>query len=233
MILYNTLMGICAGLSLILVPKLLHKLYRGEKVAAEGWAMTFGVLGSILAILSTIMATTWPLTVNPPINIIFSEPNIVLGFLLLMSSFLLWKNRDGINTLGEKGSGRAAAELRLTRTLAPVSWLVFGLGLMLAACTAAILRFGFVGGAPAAEPISGLLSTMPWIENTFFAVLYGCGALGALLAPLALRRRGGYWTIMRNVWIIAGICFLLFSAMNYYTHIGLLFNTQHGTHYRF
>jgi hypothetical protein len=234
MILYNTLMGVCAGLALILVPKLINKLYRGTAVAAEGWSVTFGILGVILTFLSALMATTWPLTVNPPINIMFSEPNLVLGVLLLAASFLLWKQRDAIRTLSEsKGQARTAAEVQLARTLVPITWIIFGLGLMLAACTAAILRFGIVGGAPEAEPITGLLYNHPAIENTFFAILYGLSAIGALLAPFALRHRGAYWAIMSRIWLIAGVCFLLFSAMNYYTHIGLLWNINHDTHYRF
>ena len=233
MILYNTLMGICAGLALILVPNLLSKLYRGDKVAPEGWSMTFAILGGILTFLSTRMAVTWPLTVNPPINILFAEPNVVLGALLLAAAILLWRQGNAINALSEKGSVRIAAEAQLRRSLAPLSWLVFGLGLVLTACTAAILRFGLVGGAPSAEPISGLLSNHPGIENTFFALLYGLAALGCLLAPFALRHRGAYWVILSRVWLVAGVAFLLFSAMNYYTHIGLLWNLQHGTHYRY
>jgi hypothetical protein len=32
---------------------------------------------------------------------------------------------------------------------------------------------------------------------------------------------------------IAGVAFMLFSAMNYYTHIGLLVNTLQDKHFRF
>jgi len=158
---------------------------------------------------------------------------VVLGALLLAASFLLWTQRVAIAGLGEKGPARVAAELRLGRTLAPITWVTFGLGLVLAALTAAIVRFGFVGGAPPIEPISGLLSNHPAVENTFFAVLYGLSAIGALLAPFALRKRGSLWAIVRTVWMVAGVIFLLFSAMNYYTHIGLLYSSQHGTHYRY
>ena len=30
-------------------------------------------------------------------------------------------------------------------------------------------------------------------------------------------------------WVIGGVVFLLFGAMNYYTHIGLYYNIAHGT----
>ena len=232
MILYNTLMGVCAGLALILVPLLGRKLYRKEKVTIEGWSMSFAVLGLILTFLSAHMAITWPLTVNPPINILFSEPCLVLGVLLLATSFMLWKQKD---SLADLGSGKAAAdvaEAKLTRSLIPLSWVVFGLGLVLLFCTAAIFRFGFIGAAPPQEPISGLLSDYPALENSFFGILYGLSAIGALLAPFALKKHGAYWSVMSHAWIAAGIVFLLFSALNYYTHIGLLVNTLKDTNYR-
>jgi hypothetical protein len=235
MILYNTLMGVCAGLALILVPILARKLYRRQPIAPEGWALTFGVVGIILTFLSAAMAVTWPLTANPPINIIFSEPNLVFGVLLLAASFFLWRQREPLALLsGANKKAADAAELHLDRVLVPVTWLIFALGLILASCSAAIFRFMLVGGAPAAEPITGLLSHMPWVENTFFGVLYGLSALGALLAPLAFRMRGSLaWKLMGWSWVIAGVLFLLFSALNYYTHIGLLVNLLQGKNYEF
>lgn len=234
MILYNTLMGVCAGLALILVPVLARKLYRRQPVAAEGWALTFGILGLILTFLSAAMAVTWPLNANPPINILFSEPNVVLGVLLLAASFFLWRQRDTITELASSNKRSAdAAELHLERVLMPVSWLVFALGLVLASCAAAIFRFILVGGAPAEEPITGLLHDQPWIENTFFGVLYSLSALGALLAPFAVKGRKAVRMVMGYAWVIAGICFLLFSVMNYYTHIGLLVNLLEGKNYEF
>jgi hypothetical protein len=235
MILYNTLMGVCAGLALILVPMLARKLYTRQAVSAEGWALTFGIIGLPLTFLSALMATTWPLTANPPINIIFAEPSLVLGVLLLGASVYLWRSRDTIAALGDGNKKAAdAAEVQLTRTLAPVSWIVFALGLMLAACTAAIFRFMLVGGAPEQEPITGLLYDKPEIENTFFGIIYGLAALGALAAPFALRARNSiYVKVMFWAWMISGVTFLLFSVMNYYTHTGMLVNLLQGKDYEF
>lgn len=235
MVLYNTLMGVCAGLALILAPVLMRKLYRRQAVSAEGWSVTFGVLGSILTFLSGAMAVTWPLTANPPINIAFSEPSLVLGVLLVAASIFLWARREAIAGLGVGKHGAELAEAQLDRTLMPVSWILFALGLILAAITAAIFRFMLVGSAPEAEPISGRLHDAPWVENTFFGVIYGLSALGALLAPWGLQRERGATArrIMGLAWTVAGICFLLFSVMNYYTHIGLLVNLLQGKHYKF
>lgn len=235
MILYNTLMGVSAGLALVLVPLLAHKLYRGEKVAPEGWSLTFTILGAILTFLGGLMAVTWPLTANPPINIMFAEPSLVFGLLLLAAAWYLWHQRTVVTAL-TTGAKKEADEAHATliRVASPVSWLVFALGLMLLACTLAILRFGFVGGAPEAEPISGLLHNKPWIENTFFGVIYGLSALGALLVPFALRPgSSALRKIIGISWIAAGVAFLIFSAMNYYTHIGLLVNLLEGKDFEF
>lgn len=235
MILYNTLMGVCAGLALILVPVLARKLYRRERVSAEGWSIAFYSVGSILTFLSALMAVTWPLTANPPINIMFAEPSLILGVLLLLAGFFLWKRRDTIAALSDKKQAVSdAAYDDLQRVMRPVSWVLFALGLVLLSCTAAIFRFVLVGSAPEFEPITGLLHNYPGIENGFFGVLYGLSALGCLLAPWAVRNQAG--TAARVVFtslLVAGVCFLLFSAMNYYTHIGMLVNLERGTNYRF
>lgn len=233
MILYNTLMGVAAGLALILVPLLGRKLYRREKIAPEGWAMSFGILGVILTLLGGLMTTTWPLTVNPPINIVFGEPNLFLGLLLIASALFLWQRRELFVQLGESKSAEEAFTY-IKKVCTPVSWVIFGLGLVLLSSTLAILRFTLVGSAPAAEPISGLLHDYPLAENTFFVILYGLSAVGALFAPFALdKKHTRVRKLMAACWISAGILFLLFSAMNYYTHVGLLVNLLQGTNYRY
>jgi uncharacterized membrane protein len=234
MIMYNTLMGVAAGLALILVPVLVRKLYRRQPIAPEGWSLTFGILGFMLALLGGLMATTWPLVVNLPLNIMFGEPCLFLGLLLVAASIFLWQRRDVINTISSANKKEAdIAYTQLRRNLVPVSWVVFGLGLMLVASTLAILRFGIVGSAPAAEPISGLLADYPVIENTFFGILYGLAAIGTILAPYALMNFGGKAARIAGVCMVtSGVIFLCFSAMNYYTHSGMLHNMNKGTHYR-
>jgi len=235
MILYNTLMGVSAGLALILVPLLMRKLYWRIKIAPEGWAISLGVLGVILTVLGGLMATTWPLSVNQPINIAFAEPNVMLGLLLIAASLFLWQRRELVASIGD-GVKKTADEAfeYLRRVMMPVSWVVFALGLILLACTAAIWRFTLVGSAPEAEPITGLLHDYPAAENAFFVILYGLSALGALVFPFALRSKGsGLRKVVGYSWAIAGVLFLLFSAMNYYTHIGLLVNLLQGKDFEF
>jgi hypothetical protein len=235
MILYNTLMGVTAGLALILLAVLAGKLGTKKAIAPEGWAISFGVLGIILAVLGGIMSTTWPLTVNQPINILFGEPCMFFGVLLVAAAIFLWNRRELLTKLGESGKAGEEASAYFQRVVTPVSWVIFGLGLVLAACALAIVRFSFIGGAPEAEPITGLLHDYPLIENTFFGIIYALPAIGALLAPLVVHAgfKGGIAKIAFWCMLLAGIAFLLFSAMNYYTHIGLLVNLVEGKNFKY
>ena len=228
-------MGVCAGLALILMALLGKKLVTRQQIAPEGWALALGSIGVILTFLSGLMAVTWPLTVNPPLNILFAEPSLLLGVLLVAASLFLWKQKEAVNALAS--SNKVAAEgayVHLRRVLSPMSWIIFGLGLVLTFSVIAIFRFTLVGSAPAIEPISGLLHDYPLIENTFFGILYALPAIGTLLAPFALRSPNGKLpAIVGYTWFIAGVLFLLFSAMNYYTHAGMLVNITTGSSYTF
>src|SRR5688500_19418028 len=117
MILYNTLMGVAAGLALILVSVLARKLYRRERIAPEGWSLTFTVLGAILTFLGGLMAVTWPLSVNQPINIAFAEPCLVLGLLLLAAACYLRHQRTVFVTLA---TGANAEAVDVHGTFVPV-----------------------------------------------------------------------------------------------------------------
>ena len=233
MILYNTLMGVAAGLALILGPVLARKLFRRELVAPEGWSLTFGILGVILTFMGGLMAVTWPLTANPPINIMFAEPTLVLGLLLLAASLFLWRRREVVVALASKSRKDATqAWDELHRVLAPVTWLGFALGMILLACSAAVFRFGFVGGAPELEPITGRFGHLPWLENSFFGILYLLPAVALLIGPWAFKTLNPkLLAVMGWCMVIAGVVFLGFSALNYYTHIGLLVNLETGTRF--
>jgi uncharacterized membrane protein len=219
---YNTLVGVAAGIGLIGVAKLLRKLYKQEQVSADGWALLFAPTGFILTVLGFAITITWPYRVPGTFdaNILFGEPAVAFGLLLLTASFYLWHERAGLDFA------------KVSRVLKPVSIYVFGLGLVMAACAISWLRYK-LGSAPPTEPITGNFSGYPLLESSFLFVLYGLVALGALLFPLLTKAKNLnvvkliYW-----LWLIAGIVFLLFSAMNYYTHIGDLQNSTMHTHYK-
>jgi len=219
---YNTLVGVAAGVGLIGVAALLNKLYKKENVAAEGWALLFAPAGVILTVLGFAITITWPYRVPGTFdaNILFGEPAIAFGLLLLAAAVYLWSERAGLNLP------------RVWRVLKPVSIYVFGLGLVMGACAICWVRYG-LGAAPAIEPISGRVGNHPLLEESFLFGLYGLVALGGLLFPLVAGGKNAkaaqwvYWA-----WMVAGVVFLLFSALNYYTHIGDLQNSTMHTNYK-
>jgi len=218
MILYNTLMGVCAALTMLLmasaarvIPMSLTDVVDAHTSRQEvrGYGLALLAVGAPLTVLAGAMTLTWPLTVNPPVNIAFAEPTLLLGVLALLAG--VWLSRmDG-------------QPVRVT----PVLWVIHALGWVLAAIASAIGPYDLIGDAPAAEPISGQFTG--W-ENTAFTVVYALAALGCLAAPWALSSPLGN-RVLRYSFRLAGFALLAFSVLNYRTHIGLLINTVRGTHY--
>ena len=62
MILYNTIVGLAAGVGLLLVVKLLKQFINSEKVQPEGFALTFGITGFIQTVLGLTISVMWPYT---------------------------------------------------------------------------------------------------------------------------------------------------------------------------
>ncbi len=210
MILYNTLVGFCAGLAMILTAKLIQQVRPAAPKAepkpdsgrVRGYGFALLAVGAPLTVLSLALTLTWPLNANPPVNIAFGEPTLMLGILALLAG---------------------AHSVRTTSpvvNITPVVWLVHALGWMLASIASAILSYNLIGDAPAQEPITGQWSG--W-ENSAFGIVYLIAAAGCLAAPLALRNDWQH-LITRWSFLVAGYAFLAFSVLNYRTHIGLLLN---------
>ena len=71
---------------------------------------------------------------------------------------------------------------------------------------------------------------LPILEALFLGALWGVVAVGALLFAIAqLLDRPSLLPSAVRAWVVGGAVFLLFGAMNYYTHIGMYFNIAHGT----
>lgn len=235
LVMYNTIMTIAAGAGLIGIALLGRQLKKRVAVAAEGWSILFGILGFILSILGTIMSVTWPFRLpgTADANILMGEPSMALGFLLLGASFYLWQRRTVFAAVGQSKE----AITQIYRTLKPISIFVVVTGLMLVACAAAWIRYQ-LGGAPSIEPLSGYLATVvfanaPAVESIFLGVLWGLVALGALLFPFTLKLNSrAVSTIVFSAWIVAGIVFVLFGALNFYTHVGLITNMTTGTDFK-
>lgn len=229
---YNTLMAIPAGLALVMLVVMGRRLARDETVHRHAWATAFAGLGFILTLLGAVMTLTWPLSGPTAFdNIAFGEPSLALGVILLAGSFLLgadrfWRDAPGSDAPAEL---RRESWPRLATLLQPLSWFGAAMGL-------ALIAIAFVGPfygpweAPPQEPISGEFADSPWLENTFIALMYAGMGVGAVLVPFALARRslekaGGLLKTIGALFAVTGTVWVLFGAMNYYTHIGLTINT--------
>ncbi|WP_244286036.1 DUF981 domain-containing protein [Cellulosimicrobium cellulans] len=219
---YNTVMSVAVGAGLILLVMLGRELLRSPgRVVVEGWSLAFGVLGTILTATGLHMTLTWPLAAGgfPFDNIIFGETSLAFGVLLLAAAFYLW-------TRGRAALERADATEHLQAVARPVSVFVLGMGLGLVAIAVAGVTYQLFA-APPEEPISGAFAAYPLVEAIFMSGLIALVGVGAILFPFAVRSgRRVVRTVIGWAWGLSGVAFLLFGAMNFFTHIGLIVNTM-------
>lgn len=230
MIIYNTLVGVLTGIVTITAASLLRAVHADGRMPTigdrrpvtlprtyESHALVLTAAGLPLLVLGVLMATTWPLFVNPPINIAFGEPATLLAIVALATAVLAF---NGFMP------GR---ELPV-----PYRVVLASTGGVLTAIASAVFSYDLVGDAPVQEPITGQFQG--W-ENTTFVIVYAVAALACL--GLSVYRPGGSSTLNTTVYHVtrwsllgSGLFFLLFSILNYRTHIGLLINLEQGTDYR-
>ncbi len=229
---YNTIMSVAAGaglLALVIFGRDLFRL-RDKKdatISTDGWALAFGVLGLILSVTGLHMTLTWPLAAGgfPFDNIIFGETSLGFGVLLLGAAFYLWRRGLQLSTAED-------AIAHVAQTARPLSIFIGGLGLSLFGIAFAGVIFQLFA-APPQEPISGAFAAYPWIEATFMSLLFALVGVGAVLFPFAVSRlrttgaaASGLVKTIGVVWFLSGLAFLLFGALNYFTHIGLIIHTM-------
>ncbi len=230
---YNTIMAIAAGAGLVALVWFVRDLqgHAKEPVSTDGWALTFGALGTILTLTGLHMSLTWPLAAGGFAfdNIIFGETSLGFGVLMSALALFLWKRGDTITTAADPLAA-------MCRTARPIGVLILPLGLALIAIMFAGIVYQLFA-APPQEPISGAFAQWPLAEAIFLSTLFGLIGVGAILAPFAGRaviRSGGTGAaslpgIARAVgilWLITGVVLALFGAMNFYTHVGLVVNTM-------
>jgi uncharacterized membrane protein len=222
---YNTIMSVAAGAGLLTILMLGRQLSLKRVVSYEGYAVAFGVLGLILTITGAHMTLTWPFAKYFPFdNIIFGEPSLGFGVLLLGGAVLLWRRRSGRHTAGDAATDLADA-------IAPLAIFIIGMGLSLLAIALAGLVFQLFA-APPEEPVSGAFSQWPWVEAIFMSGLFAFVGAGTVLLPFTAARfrerekpTGLEWATAVLLGL-SGLGFLLFGALNFFTHVGLVINTM-------
>jgi uncharacterized membrane protein len=228
MVVYNELVAVTAGAGLLGFAWFLAHLVGNKRIDSEGWAGFFGVTGLLLLVLGLHTTVTWPFGGGgfEYANIAFGQPAAGFGALLLLAAVYLWRHRALFT--GDVGEANATA----LAALKPAGVFVGALGLGMAVLAVSFVRFQ-LGAAPPEEPISGRFGHLPILEALFLGGLWGVVALGALLFAIAvLTDRPTLLTWAVRAWVVGGIVFLLFGAMNFYTHIGMYQNLSTGTNYQ-
>lgn len=230
---YNTIMSVSTGIGLLLIVRFFSELTKEEIGQLEGWAIGFGIPGFILTLTGLDMIFTWPLSKMgmPFDDIIFGEPSLAFGVLLMATSILLWRKanlylKQDIN-MNDTKAVSTTLKKELPYLLKPMSYFASAMGLALIAIGIAGVRYQLFA-APPQEPISGAFAAYPILEAIFISSLYAITGLGSVLFPLVLKTNPNLnlVKIVRYFWTIAGIIFVVFGAMNYFTHIGLILNTM-------
>jgi len=224
-VVYNELVAVSAGAGLLGFAWFLARLIRGKRIDSEGWAAFFGVTGLLLLALGLHTTVTWPFGGDgfEYANVAFGQPAAGFGALLLFAAVYLWRHRALFAAEPDEANATALAALK------PISVFVGALGLAMGVLAITFVRFQ-LGAAPAEEPISGRFGHLPILEALFLGGLWGVVAVGALLFAIAqLLDRPSLLPWAVRAWVVGGAVFLLFGAMNYYTHIGMYFNIAHGT----
>ncbi len=228
MVVYNELVALTAGTGLVGFAWFLAQLMRKKPIDSEAWAGFFGVTGLLLLVMGLHTTVTWPFGSGgfEYANIAFGQPAAAFGALLLFAAGYLWRQRAFFRGDAETVNRAAYAALK------PVAIFVGALGLAMAVLAVTFVRFQ-LGAAPPEEPISGRFGHLPILEALFLGGLWGIIAVGALLFAVALlaeRPQLMRWAIW--AWIVGGAVLMLFGAMNFYTHIGMYYNIEHGTNHR-
>ncbi|MEC4114833.1 DUF981 family protein [Myroides pelagicus] len=222
---YNTVMALASGAALLSIAAIGKNLISREKVNPQGWAINLFALAIILVTTGLHMTVVWPLAKYFPFdNIVFGEPSLVLGVLLLVIAFYFYKNR--ISIVEDSDSlKQVSADLRHFK------YIMIGIGLGMIGIAFAGVIFQLFA-APKEEPISGMLADYPMVEAVCISLVYAGIGVASIITPFILERfaTGDYENRLAKYGYIllqlVGWTWLLFGALNYFTHIGLIVNTM-------
>ncbi|WP_413513560.1 DUF981 family protein [Myroides odoratus] len=222
---YNTVMAVATGAALLSLAAIGKSLLYNTKVNPKGWAMNLFTLALILVTTGLHMTVTWPLAKYFPFdNIIFGEPSLVLGAMLLPIAYYFWKNEKELIDREDRLQ-LVAANFRHFK------YLMIGIGLgMIGIAFAGVIYQLFA--APKEEPISGMFADYPMFEAVCISLVYAGIGVAAVSTPKILEKftAGEYFTNFSKfgyfLFVLVGWVWLLFGALNYFTHVGLIVNTM-------
>lgn len=223
---YNTIMCIAVGAALCSLALMGKNLMNKKEVEPIGWSLNLGVLGVILFFTGLHMTLTWPLAKYFPFdNIVFGEPSLAFGAILLALSFYFWKKS---NMLIDSEN----ALIPIGRIGKQFKFFFYGLGLAMIAIGVAGVTYKLFA-APPEEPLTGMFADYPLVEASFISGLWALTGVTSLLMPSVFKYFSEGKTALTSTIKISyvltyglGIIFLLFGAFNYFTHIGLIVNTM-------
>jgi len=222
---YNTVMAVATGAALLSLAAIGKSLIHNTKVNPKGWAMNLFTLALILITTGLHMTVTWPLAKYFPFdNIIFGEPSLVLGAMLLPIAYYFWKN-EKVLIKNDNRMELVAANFRHFK------YLMIGIGLgMIGIAFAGVIYQLFA--APKEEPISGWFADYPLFEAICISLVYAGIGVAACITPRLLEQfvLGKYDNSLAKfgyfLFVLVGWVWLLFGALNYFTHVGLIVNTM-------
>lgn len=223
---YNTIMCVAVGAALCSLAVIGKNIMQNKHIEPKGWALNLGMLGFILFLTGLHMTLTWPLAKYFPYdNIVFGEPSLAFGILLLAFSFYFWQDSKLLK----------AAE----NVLIPIGqigrqfkYFIYGMGLALIAIAIAGVKYRLFA-APPEEPVSGQFAEYPLVEAIFISGLWALTGIAALLIPSVFNNfaegrinKTIVFKLSYSLIYGLGIIFILFGAFNYFSHIGLIVHTM-------
>lgn len=229
----GAIMSITIGVGLLLIVRFMKHLKRSKIGQLEGWSIGFAIPGFILTITGAQMSLKWPLyKIDFLYNIIiFGELSLAFGVLLLAVSILLWRKanvfaKNNVDYIDSMTISRILMK-EAPILLKPLSYFTFAMGLALFSITIASIRLQLFSTFND-DLITSSFTKYPLVEGLFISVLYGITGIGAILLPFTLKQyaKPSIFNIMITCWKIAGIAFILFGMLNYFTHIGLIVHSM-------
>lgn len=223
---YNTIMCVAVGAALCSLAVMAKNMIQKKEIEPIGWSLNLGVLGLILFLTGLHMTLTWPLAKYFPFdNIVFGEPSLAFGTILLAFSIYFWK--------------KAKMLTKVENPLIPLGligkqfkFFFYGFGLAMIAIAIAGVTYQLFA-APPEEPISGEFADYPLVEAIFISALWAFTGVASLLMPSVFnyfsKGKKEITSTLKTAYVLVyglGIVFLLFGAFNYFTHIGLIVNTM-------